>query len=93
VTHTGRIPFGLASFVVKKRVLCKGDHCEGEETSPILRREVCVIYVIGGLQNRIESVGNGFDRCPAAIVSMQELDEKESEPGPRNKIEEIEDAS
>jgi hypothetical protein len=55
VTHTGRIPFGLASFVVKKRFLCKGDHCEDEETSSILRREVCVIYVIAGLQNRIES--------------------------------------
>jgi hypothetical protein len=55
VTHTGRIPFGLANFVVKKRFLCEGDHCEDEETSSILRREVSVIYVIAGLQNRIES--------------------------------------
>jgi hypothetical protein len=54
VAHTGRIPFGLASFVVKKRFLCKVDHCEDEETSPILR-EVCVVYAIASLQNRIES--------------------------------------
>jgi hypothetical protein len=62
VAHTGRIPFGLASFVVKKRFLCK-DHCEDEETSSNLRREVCVIYVIAGLQNRIES-------CPKFYMSV-----------------------
>ena len=55
MTHTGRIPFGLASFVVKKRFSAKETTCEDEETSSILRREVCVIYVIAGLQNRIES--------------------------------------
>jgi hypothetical protein len=36
VTHTGRIPFALARFVVKKSFLCKSEHCEGEENSPLL---------------------------------------------------------
>jgi len=34
------------------------------------------------------SVGNGFHRCPAAIVSMQELNEKVNR-ATRNEIEEM----
>jgi hypothetical protein len=33
LTHTGRIPFELASFIIKRRFLCKLDYCEGRENS------------------------------------------------------------
>jgi hypothetical protein len=52
VTHTGRIPFGLASFVVKKMFLCKVDHCGVEQNSPRLGGKH-LIYVIVGLKTEV----------------------------------------
>ena len=82
MTHTGRIPFGLASFVVKKMFLCKVDHCGVEQNSPRLGGKhayICNCW----FQNRSEcaevrvSVESGSRWRPAGIVSMQALNEKE----------------